>query len=152
MHKLIWGLCSICTEDMLCMTIHIIASYLLSVSLNCHLDIIMYTNLNLAAVMRKWVLPYADSVAPDQPAHPRSLIWELHCPLFYRLGSHWLTSGQCSSQIRLRGCAGWSGATLAAYVRRPIFAWRGSNTVLKPYHIRLSYYSCTHLRRGRIPL
>ena len=63
-------------------------------------------------------LPYADSVAPDQPAHPRSLIWELHCPLICRKGFHWLISGQCSSQIRLRGCAGWSGATLSAYGRR----------------------------------
>ena len=35
-------------------------------------------------------------------------------------------SGQCSSQIRLRGCAGWAGATLSAYVRIFLSAWRGS--------------------------
>ena len=64
----------------------------------------------------------ADSVAPDQPSLLRSLIWELHYPLF-----HWLIGGQCSSHIRRRSCASWSGATLSAYVRRPIFAWRGSN-------------------------
>ena len=66
-------------------------------------------------------MPYADSVAPDQPAHPGSLTWELHCPLICsRTGVHQLISGQCSSQIRLRGWAGWSGATLSAYGSRQI--------------------------------
>ena len=37
-------------------------------------------------------------------------------------------SGQCSSQIRLRGCEGWSGDALSAHIWRPIFAWRGSNS------------------------
>ena len=53
---------------------------------------------------------YADSVAPDQP-----LIWELHCPLIYRIGIYWLFSGQCSSHDRWRGCAGWPGVSLSAY-------------------------------------
>ena len=66
-------------------------------------------------------MPYADSVAPDQPAHPRSLIWELHCPLLCRIRSHW--------PISVCVCAGWSGATLSAYIRRPIFAWRGSYVI-----------------------
>ena len=70
-------------------------------------------------------LPYADSVALEQPAHPRSLIWELHCQLICRKGYHWLISGQCSSQVRLRRCAGWSGATLSAYGRRQM-AWAAS--------------------------
>ena len=60
-------------------------------------------------------MSYADSVAPDEPAHPRNLIWELHCPLICRKQLHWCIRGQCSSQVRLHGCAGWSGATLSAY-------------------------------------
>ena len=29
------------------------------------------------------------------------------------------------AQIRLRGCAGWSGPSLSAYAHRHVFAWRG---------------------------
>ena len=71
----------------------------------------------------------ADSVAPDQPAHPCSLIWELHCPLLCTVDVNWPTSGQCSSQIRLRGCAGWSEATLSAHCIITIFAWCGSYSI-----------------------
>ena len=67
----------------------------------------------------------ADSVAPDRPKRQRSLIWELHCLLYHRL-----ISRQFSSQIKLHGCAGWSGATLAAYIQRPLFAWHGSFVAL----------------------
>ena len=65
-------------------------------------------------------MPYADSVASDQPAHPHSLTWELHCPLICRIGIHWLISGQCRSQVKLRRCAGWSGAPLSSYGRRQL--------------------------------
>ena len=51
--------------------------------------------------LRKRVFRHTDSVAPDQPTHPCSLIWELHCPLFCKLGSDWFVSRQCSSQIRI---------------------------------------------------
>ena len=60
-------------------------------------------------------LPYADSVAPDQPLNWRSLMWEQYCPLNCRKKSYWLIIEQCSSQIRLCRCAGWSGATLSVY-------------------------------------
>ena len=65
-----------------------------------------------------YAISYAYIVAPDQPAHPHSprrLIRELHCPLSCRIGYHWWFSGQCSSLIRLRGCAGWSRATLSTF-------------------------------------
>ena len=39
----------------------------------------------------------------DQPARLSA------CPFICRIGVHWLKSGQCSSQVRLRGCVGWSG-------------------------------------------
>ena len=52
-------------------------------------------------VMRKRVFRHTDSVAPDQPTHTCSLIWELHCPLFCKLGSDWFVSRQCSSEIRI---------------------------------------------------
>ena len=60
-------------------------------------------------------LSYADSAAPDQPAHPLSLTWELYCPLISLWNPTLQISGQCSSPVRLRGCAGWSGAALSAY-------------------------------------
>ena len=60
----------------------------------------------------------ADSVAPDPPVHPRILTWELHCPLISQWYPFLQISGQCSSQVRLRGCAGWSGAALSAPGRR----------------------------------
>ena len=78
---------------------------------------------------------YADSVAPDQPAHRRSLIRELRCPLFYRIRSHWRIRGQCSSQIRLRGCAGWSEATLSAYGKLPSMQ---RVNLLKPYPAQIN--------------
>ena len=56
------------------------------------------SDLNLSSPIE---LPLADSVAHDQHAHARSLTWELHCPLICRIGFHWLTSRQCSSQVRL---------------------------------------------------
>ena len=34
-------------------------------------------------------MPYADSVAPDRPALPRSLTRELHRPLIYKIESFW---------------------------------------------------------------
>ena len=34
-------------------------------------------------------IPYPDGVAPDQPAHPCSLTWELHCPLICRKEYRW---------------------------------------------------------------
>ena len=60
-------------------------------------------------------MPYADSGAPELPAHSHSLIWELHWPLINKIESHWLIRRHSSSQIRLRGCTGWSGATLSTY-------------------------------------
>ena len=56
----------------------------------------------------------ADSVAPDEPAYPRRMIWELQCPLISQWDPILQFSGQCSHQIRLHGGAGWSGATLPA--------------------------------------
>lgn len=44
-------------------------------------------------------------------------IWELHCPLMCRIGFHWLTSRQCSSRVRLRNCADWSGASVTNIAR-----------------------------------
>ena len=48
--------------------------------------------------------------------------FELNCLLIYKLGSHWLTRRQCSSQFRLRISAGWSRAALSA--------WRGKIPML----------------------
>ena len=49
-------------------------------------------------------MQYADSVAPDQPANPHSMIGELHCPFIRRM---WF-------QCIISGCADWSGAKLPA--------------------------------------
>ena len=65
-------------------------------------------------------MPYANSVATDQPSHQRSMIWELHCPLICRIGVQWLKSGQRNSQVRLRRCAWWPRARLSAYGRRQL--------------------------------
>ena len=66
--------------------------------------------------MQKWV---TDSVAPDQPVHPRSLTREFHCPL---LSLRYLqNSGQGIPYNILRVCIGWSGASLSAQVRIPFF-------------------------------
>ena len=66
---------------------------------------------------KKGLRTCADSVAPDQTAHPRSLIWKLHCPLINQCNPLLQKSGQCISQIRLHRCAGWSGVTLSAYLK-----------------------------------
>ena len=41
------------------------------------------------------------------------IVWELHCSLFCRKGSHLSISGQCSSQVFR--CAVWSGAAMSEY-------------------------------------
>ena len=38
-------------------------------------------NANINSYPARLNMPYADNVAPDQPAHPRSLTCRLHCPL-----------------------------------------------------------------------
>ena len=64
---------------------------------------------------------YSDCEAPDQPAHPHSLIWKLQFPMI----SHWdpitKISRHCSPQIRSHRCKDRSGSTLSAYARRHIF-------------------------------
>ena len=40
---------------------------------------------------------------------------KLQCPLICQFPHIIRNSEQCSSQIRLRGCAGWSGATSSSY-------------------------------------
>ena len=60
-------------------------------------------------------MPYVAGVAQDQTVCPHSLIRELHIPLICKKGLHWLFSRQCNFQIKLRRCAGWSGATLSAH-------------------------------------
>ena len=48
-----------------------------------------------------------------------SVIWDLHCPLFCRLGSQWHISSHCRSQVRLCWCGGWCWSILSSYVQRP---------------------------------
>ena len=57
----------------------------------------------------KAVRTNVNSIASDPYMFPRSLIWMLHCLIFYKTGSHWLAMGHCSSQIRLHGYADKSG-------------------------------------------
>ena len=57
-----------------------------------------------------WLMPYEDSVAPDQPVHPRSLIWEPHCLLIMMSQQ---ISRQSGSQIGLCDC--WSESSMSAY-------------------------------------
>ena len=42
---------------------------------------------------------------------------------FYSI--QWFCLRTAKALIRLRGCAGWSGPSLSAYVQRHVFAWRG---------------------------
>ena len=53
---------------------------------------------------------YADSVAPFQPVHLRSLFWEVHCPLIYIISLTYQRTVQLSRQG-----AAWSWATRSVY-------------------------------------
>ena len=73
--------------------------------------------LNVTRHTQMNIMPYATSVALDQPAHPHSLIREVHRPLVCMLKATCLRiCEQCITQIRLRAN---TGASLSAYVRRP---------------------------------
>ena len=53
----------------------------------------------------------------DQPAHPCSLIRELHCLCICRIWVHWLIIRQWSSQVRLCRYTGCLESTLSQYGR-----------------------------------
>ena len=87
-------------------------------------------------------MPYADSVAPDPFAHPCSLIWELHCPLFCELNYIDLSADTINNfQARLRVCAGWSWASLSAYGMWQMFAY---GVLRAPVHSGWGLIQCIH--------
>ena len=76
--------------------------------------------------MRKMGLrTYVDIVAPDQPANPRSLIWELHVPLVSSWDPTLQISWQCVSlwSNTARICDGTYSHD-SSHMWRYLFTWR----------------------------
>ena len=82
---------------------------------------------------------------PDQPAEIYRLIRNFsYLIMFY--STRWFYKWTVKVQIRLRGCAVWSGPTLSAYVRRRVFAWRPSAKSLELVTTRADY-RVMHIQR-----
>ena len=59
---------------------------------------------------KTYLRAYAGSEGPDQPAHPRSLIWAFHCPLTWlNIIDYRMYQFRENVRIRLCACAGWIG-------------------------------------------
>ena len=82
---------------------------------------------------------------PDQPAEIYRLIRNFsYLIIFY--STRWFYKRTVKVQIRLRGCAVWSGPTLSAYVRTRVFAWRPSAKSLELVTTRADY-RVMHIQR-----
>ena len=91
----------------------------------------------------------AECVATGQTANLRSLFWELHWPLSYKIWSQRLISRRYSSQLRLCRCADWSGDTPSASPWRSLFKRRITH-VMRGQHAAVAQTAQSHLRNSTI--
>ena len=97
--------------------------------INCDNNSLLVCNVD--RVKQKKCLPAcAKYMDLHHPAHAQSLIrafarhWN-----FYSI--QWFCLRTVKALIKLRGCAGWSGASLVAYARRHVGAGRGPCDIMK---------------------